>query len=867
VTGHVDPERERIGQADRGEVAWRAWGPYLADRAWGTVREDYSPDGDAWRYFPYEQSRSRAYRWSEDGLGGLCDARQRLCFAFAFWNGADRELKERAFGLANAEGNHGEDVKEYWWYLDSTPTHSWMQWRYHYPQRPFPYDDLRRENASRGRDQPEYELADTGIFGDGRYFEVSVDYAKAGSEDYCIRLRVTNHGPDPALLHVLPTVWFRNTWAWRLPVQGETPLVRTGPGRLTASHPDLGTVTLFGDGAPEPLACDNETNAELLFGSMGRSRYPKDGIGDHVVRGTASVNPVGVGTKASLWYRLQVPAAGTREIRLRLSKGEVEGLGSDWGETLSARQREADLFFETLLPPQVSRDERLVVRQGLAGLMWSKQFYHWDVEQWLDGDPAGPTPPAQRLSGRDSGWRHFNSEDVLLMPDCWEYPWFAAWDLAFHAAVAAHVDPWLAKQQLLLLGREWYMHPEGQLPAYEWNFSDANPPVHAWAALHVFHLDGSRDYDFLERIFHKLLINFTWWVNRKDVAGADVFQGGFLGLDNIGPFDRSHLPVPGVLEQSDGTAWMARYCLDMLEIALELALHDRTYADIATKFFEHFCYIAAALQDSGLWDEQDGFFYDVLRLPTGAGVPLRVRSMVGLLPLCGVLQLTAEHLRAVPDFVARLEWFTANRPHLCRSVHPAADGEQGYLLSVISTDQLGRVLGRVLDESEFLSEHGLRALSAYHRDHPFSLAVGGITASVDYEPAESRTGLFGGNSNWRGPVWAPLNYLLIQALRRYARYSPGAAQVSVPGGGSGLAAAVAEVSRRLLSLYVSDGTGRRPVHGRTALYWTDPAWRDLLPFHEYFDGDTGAGLGASHQTGWTALLSALILERRPLSGG
>ena len=856
-----DAERARLAAADRGEAPWRAWGPYLAERAWGTVREDYSADGDAWRYFPYEQAGSRAYRWSEDGLGGICDTQQRFCFAFAVWNGADSQCKERAFGLTNGEGNHGEDVKEYWWYLDSTPTHSWMRWRYHYPQRAFPYDELRRENAARDRDQPEFELVDTGVFDEGRYFSIVVDYAKAGPEDYCIRLRATNNAAEPASLHVLPTMWFRNTWAWQLPVRGEIPVIRTEPGRLLAEHAELGPVVLFGDGAPEALACDNETNSQLLFGSMGRSRYPKDGIGDHVVRGTPTVNPLGVGTKAALWYRLQIPAGETREVRLRLKAGDVATLGGDWAATLADRQREADRFHESLLPADVSSDERLVVRQALAGLLWSKQVYHWDVKQWLDGDPAGPPPPPERRTGRDSGWEHFNSQDVLLMPDCWEYPWFAAWDLAFHAAVAAHVDPAVAKQQLLLLGREWYMHPAGQLPAYEWNFSDTNPPVHAWAALHVFHVDGSRDFDFLERIFHKLLINFTWWVNRKDVSGANVFQGGFLGLDNIGPFDRSALPVPGVLEQSDGTAWMARYCLDMLEVALELARHDRTYADVATKFLEHYCYISSALQDSGLWDEEDGFFYDVLRTASGQAIPLKVRSMVGLLPLCGVLELTPEHLAAVPDFVGRLEWFTANRPALCRGVRPSASADSGYLLSVISTEQLSRVLGRLLDESEFLSPHGLRALSAYHREHPFVLSVEGVTASVDYEPAESRTGLFGGNSNWRGPVWAPLNYLLIRALRRYARYLRDDIPVAVPGGGTGLAAAVSELSRRLLSLYAQDSTGRRPANGDTSLFWTDPAWRDLLLFYEYFDGDTGAGLGASHQTGWTALLASLILER------
>jgi hypothetical protein len=857
----VSAERDRLLAADRGQQPWRAWGPYLAERAWGTVREDYSADGDAWRDFGYDQSRSRAYRWNEDGLGGLSDAEQNFAFAFAFWNGSDRECKERPFGLTNGEGNHGEDVKDYWWYLDSTPTHSWMRWRYHYPQAAFPYDELRRVNAARGRDEEEYELVDTGIFDENRFFSITVDYAKAAPTDLCVRVVVRNHGPEPAPLHVLPTLWFRNTWAWASPA-GAAPELTARGSTLVGTHPSVGTLSLSGDGAPSALCCDNETNAPALFGVPGRSPYPKDGIGNHVVHGSPSVNPDGTGSKGALWYQLTVPAGGTRELRLRLTAGAPEGpagLGGDWADVLTERQREADEFFESLLPAGADVNERLVARQAIAGLMWSKQYYHFNVERWLAGDPAGPQPPAARYAGRNHQWTHLDARDVILMPDPWEYPWFAAWDLSFHCLVAAHVDPQLAKDQLLLLGREWYMNPAGQLPAYEWNFSDLNPPVQAWAALRIFAIDGSRDFDFLERIFHKLLLNFTWWVNREDIAGVGVFGGGFLGLDNIGPFDRSAVPVPGQLEQSDGTSWMALYCLDMLEIALELAVHDATYTDLATKFFEHYCYISTALLSAGLWDEADGFFYDVLRTPGGTRIPLRVRSVVGLLPLCAVLGVSERYLAALPEFRTRAEWFVQHHPELTGGVHELPDGG-GFLLSVTGPARLERVLGRVFDEAEFLSPHGVRAVSAFHREHPFAMDIEGVPASVDYEPAESRSGLFGGNSNWRGPVWAPLNYLLIDALRRYGRHLGSTVPVPLPSGPGTLEQAVEELSRRQLALYGD----ARPVFGRKSLFRDNPDWRDLLPFHEYFDGDTGAGLGASHQTGWTALLAALILDRGPV---
>ncbi|MHB2022593.1 MAG: MGH1-like glycoside hydrolase domain-containing protein [Mycobacteriales bacterium] len=866
-----EAEVARLRAADRDGVAWRLWGPYLAERAWGSVREDYSVDGDAWGYFPFDHARSRAYRWNEDGLGGICDEQQHFAFAFAFWNGADRELKERAFGLTNGEGNHGEDVKDYWWYLDSTPTHSWLRWRYHYPQAAFPYERLRAENAARGREVGEFELIDTGVFDQDRFFVITVEYAKASPTDYCIRLQATNQGDRAAALHVLPTLWFPNRWAWGLPDQA-VPELHADHGRLCGHHPAIGRITLCGDGSPQALACDNETNAALLFGVPGRSRYPKDGIGDHVVHGADTVNPAGSGTKGALWYRAELSPGETLTVRLRLSAGSTDqagppDLGGSWERVMRARQAEADDFFDALLPANCPNDERLVARQALAGLAWSKQYYHFDVARWLAGDPAGPAPPASRRQGRDASWTHLQASDVIFMPDTWEYPWFAAWDLAFHCVVAARSDPELAKRQLLLLCREWYMSPRGQLPAYEWNFSDVNPPVQAWAALEVFRLDGGRDRDFLERMFHKLLINFTWWVNREDVAGGNVFSGGFLGLDNIGPFDRSALPVAGVLEQSDGTAWMAIFCLDMLEMALELAMADPTYADVATKFFEHFCYISTALTGAGLWDETDGFFYDLLRTPSGALVPLRVRSIVGLVPACAVLGIGEDHLRAVPEFRERLDWFGRNRPELIGSVRTSTGGDgPRYLLSLTSPEQLSRLLSRVFDESEFLSPYGIRAVSAYHRDHPFTANVEGVTATVDYEPAESRSGLFGGNSNWRGPVWFPLNYLLVQALHRHGTYLGSSMALTVAGRQLSLSAAADELAARLISIFTDDASGRRPVFNGTPAFQAQGPWHDLIPFHEYFHGDTGAGLGASHQTGWTALVAALILQRRG-SGG
>ncbi len=868
----LGPERDRLAAADTGTEPWRAWGPYVSERAWGTVREDYSADGAAWAYFPHDHARSRAYRWSEDGLAAVCDTGQRFCLGLALWNGVDPVLKERAFGLTGPEGNHGEDAKDYWWYLDSTPTHSWMSWRYHYPQAEFPYSELVAENARRGPHEPEHELVDTGIFDGDRFWAVQVDYAKEAPKDLLMRVTVTNHGPDEATLHVLPTLWFRNTWAWGLPGQEAMPSIHEQGGHLVATHPSLGALTLSSDGTPELLFCDNETNAPRLYGRPGRSAYPKDGINDHVVHGAATVNPDRTGTKAAVHHVVTVPAGGTHQLRLRLLAGadDVDDAGDVSGpvfdDIVATRRGEADAFFAALAPAGTSSEQALVLRQAVAGLMWGKQFFHYDVERWLTGDPAGPPPPPGRERGRNAGWRHLNNHDVISMPDPWEYPWYAAWDLAFHCVPIAHVDPGFAKAQLLLVLREWYMHPNGQIPAYEWAFGDVNPPVHAWAALRVFEIDGSRDHAFLAKVFHKLLLNFTWWVNRKDSDGSNVFEGGFLGLDNIGPIDRSApLPVAARLEQSDGTAWMAMYALNLLEMALVLADSDPSYEDLATKFFEHFAYIAGAMSDKGLWDEEDGFFYDVLSLADGSTVPLRVRSMVGLIPLCATTTLGAATLERLPDFAARVRWFLTHKPSYRDVVGEThlRDGAEGRLLSVVDGDRLVRILSTMLSEQEFLSPHGLRALSRRHRAEPFVLDLGGSAFTVDYEPGESTTGLFGGNSNWRGPVWFPVNYLVIEAVRRYARFFGDDLLVEHPTGSGEkvtLSRLAADLSDRLVGLFLEDADCRRPVFGDEHLFQNHPAWHDLLPFHEYFHGDTGKGLGASHQTGWTGLVADLLLR-------
>ena len=870
-------EHTRLALAPPGQPGeWKALGPYLSERAWGTVREDYSADGKAWEYFPHDHARSRAYRWNEDGLAGICDLRQRMCLALALWNGRDPFLKERIFGLTNREGNHGEDAKEYWWYVDATPTSSWLRWRYHYPQAEFPYARLREENARRGKADREFELIDTGVFDGGRYWEVAADYAKASPRDMCMRITVRNAGPDAAVLHVLPTLWFRNRWSWDEAIA--RPSIRAvavipGVARAIAEDASLGTWQLAAgagpDGqAPALLFCDNETNKQRLFGAADAAVYPKDGINDHVVTSAGTVNPACTGTKMACWYRLAIPAGASVELRLRLAhcdEAAALDLASDFEQTFAARGRDADEYYAALRPADATDDEAHVMRQAFAGMIWSQQFYHYDVARWLDGDPTEPTPPPERKSGRNAGWRHLDGNDVIAMPDKWEYPWYAAWDLAFHSVVLAHVDSAAAKHQLLLLFREWYMHPNGQLPAYEWNFEDVNPPVQAWAALTVFRIDGGTDFGFLARAFHKLLLNFTWWVNRKDALGDNIFEGGFLGLDNIGPIDRSAmLPSGELLEQSDGTAWMAKFCLNMLEMALRLANRDRSYEDLALKFFEHFASIASAMD--ALWDEQDGFFYDRLRKPDGTVQPVRARSMVGLLPLLAGVHVEPSLWEKLPEFRVRAQWFVQNKPDLAKFLHYSGKDARPRLLSVCTEDRLRRLLVRMLDENEFLSPFGLRSLSRHHREHPLVLALPGVPPRrLDYEPAESQTELFGGNSNWRGPIWFPLNALVLESLRNLHQSLGDAFTVELPTG-SGVRAhlgqVVGDLEQRLLRLFLLDERQRRPVYGNTELFQRDPAWRDHILFHEYFHGETGEGLGASHQTGWTALVAAMIAKRR-----
>ncbi len=864
-----DAERERLAAADAGTVGWRDWGPYLAERAWGTVREDYSADGDAWAYFPHDHARSRAYRWNEDGMAGFCDSAQDWCLALALWNGADPILKERMFGLTGPEGNHGEDVKEYWWYLDGTPTHSWHTWRYHYPQREFPYADLVAENARRDRTMPEYELVDTGVFADNRYFVVTVDYAKAGPYDLLMRITVENAGPERADLHVLPTFWYRNNWDFGYPDDRRGSL-RLESDRVVGLHDRAGAMVLSSDTAHEPLFCDNETNNERIYGTTSRSRYPKDGINDHVVSGAPTVDPQHTGTKVALHHTLALDPGETRVIRVRLTATTEPtttpvDLFAGYDTVMADRKREADDFYRALTPPACTVEENRVLRQAFAGLLWSKQFYHYDVDRWLDGDAGWPAPPPGRGDIRNGDWRHLGNHEVLLMPDPWEYPWYAAWDLAFHCVAVAHVDPEFAKSQLVLLLREWYMHPNGQLPAYEWNFSDVNPPVHAWAALQVFLIDGGTDHEFLARVFHKLTINFTWWVNKKQHGDNNIFEGGFLGLDNISPVDRSALPPSvGYLEQADSTAWMAMYALDLLEIALRLAVEDRAYQDVATKFFEHFLAIAGAANSAALWDPQDAFYYDRLHLADGRDVPIRVRSLVGLLPVTAATSYDDMVPERLPDFTARAVWFLTNRPALAGSFH-LREGQHAVhrLLSVVPPERLLPVLERAFDEDGMLSPYGIRSVSAEHRAEPFRLDVDGMHSFVDYEPGESSTALFGGNSNWRGPVWFPLNTLLVEALRDYGRYLGPSVTVEYParsGRHLTLKEAADDLSARLVSLFLPGSDGRRPCHGDDPLLARDPRWRDNIAFHEYFHGDTGAGLGASHQTGWTALVAHLLLR-------
>jgi len=858
---------------------WYLWGPYVSERQWGTVREDYSADGQAWGYLPHDHARSRAYRWGEDGLAGFCDVEQRLCLGLALWNGRDAILKERLFGLTGAEGNHGEDVKEYWWYLDAVPSHAWNRWRYHYPQAAFPYERLLVENGRRGRLDPEYELLDTGAFADNRYWIVDVHYVKADPLDVLMSVKVTNAGPEIDTVHVLPTAWFRNTWSWD--VDGARPeLAATDVDSVAVHHPFLGALELLAgpgpDGAaPEALFCENETNVERLYGGESSVPYPKDGINDHVVSDLPTVNPDRRGTKCAFWHRLTVPAGATVELRLRLRPADAGGthataLGSAFDKVVARRREEADEFYAELTPAPTSPDEALVMRQAFAGMLWSKQLYYYDVARWLDGDPTQPRPPDSRLHGRNQRWRGFNAFDIMSMPDKWEYPWFAAWDLAFHSVALAHVDPSFAKYQLILLCREWFQHPNGALPAYEWDFSDVNPPVQAWAALEVFVIDGGRDFDFLSQIFDKLLVNFTWWVNRLDADGSNLFEGGFLGLDNIGPLDRSHLPVGGTLEQADATGWMASYALAMGTIALFLNRTGRPAADLVLKFLEHFAAIRTAIRDKGLWDDADGLFYDRLVTPDGTAVPVKVRSMVGIIPMLAAGVIDEDMLdramkvgKSFPGFLER-EGLQDRDKLADVGLLRGAPGDRGLLLGVVGIDRVQRLFSKLFDEGEFLSPHGLRAMSAYHREHPYVLEVEGMRAGIDYEPAESTTAMFGGNSNWRGPVWFPLNYLVISALERYDRFFGDDYTVEYPTGSGrqlSIGAVVADLRGRLASIFTVGADGRRPCFGGVELMQTDPAWKDNVTFNEYFHGDNGAGLGAAHQTGWTGLVADLIRRR------
>jgi hypothetical protein len=876
----VTKEECRLQEDRQHKVNWKRWGPYLSERQWGTVREDYSANGTAWNYFPHDQARSRAYRWGEDGIGGISDRHQYICFALALWNEKDPILKERLFGLTGNEGNHGEDVKEYYFYLDSTPTHSYMKFLYKYPQSEFPYRQLLEENRRRGKRALEYELIDTGVFNEDRYFDVIVEYAKAGPEDMLIRIKATNRGPDPAPLHILPTVWFRNTWSWGLD-ERRPRLRRDAEAEIAAiklSHQYYGNRWLYCEGAPEMLFTENETNYQKVFASENETPYVKDSINDYVVHGRQeSVNPARSGTKAAARYTKAIAPGQSVTLRLRLidaAPGSGPSVDGDFDKTFAQRQAEADEFYSTVVPEEVAPDRARIMRQALGGLLWSKQFYHYDVNRWLKGDPGQPEPPPERAKGRNREWRHLYNSDIISMPDKWEYPWYAAWDLAFHCVALALVDSDFAKEQLTLMLREWYMHPNGQLPAYEWAFGDVNPPVHAWAAWRVYKLEMKRrekgDRRFLERVFQKLLLNFTWWVNRKDAEGRNVFQGGFLGLDNIGVFDRSApLPTGGHIEQSDGTSWMGMYCLNMLAIALELAKENPDYEDVASKFFEHFVYICEAMNNIGgenieLWNAVDGFYYDVLALPDGKRYPLKVRSMVGLIPLFGVETLDPALINKLPGFKRRMQWFIENRPELSDHIETEVtdDGPRRFL-SLVNRHRLKHVLRYMLDENEFLSPYGIRALSRYHADHPYKHAVNGMDYRVDYEPAESSTGLFGGNSNWRGPIWFPVNFLLIESLQKFHYFLGNSYIVECPTGSGkmmDLWQVAGEISQRLTRIFSRDANGRRPVFGGAEKFQSDPNWRDLIPFHEYFHGDNGAGIGASHQTGWTALVAKMIQQ-------
>jgi hypothetical protein len=870
-------ESARLEESRVKAKPWKKWGPYLSERQWGTVREDYSQNGAAWDYFTHDHSRSRAYRWGEDGLAGFSDEKQRLCFAIALWNGADPILKERLFGLTNSEGNHGEDVKEYYFYLDSTPTHSYMKYLYKYPQAAFPYLDLVRKNRERNRHEPEYELIDTGVFEENRYFDIFIEYAKADPEDILIRITAFNRGPETKPLDIIPTLWFRNTWSW-VAHAVKPSLGAAAANAIRASHPELGDFFLYGDTSFVPLFTENETNEERISHTPNNGPYVKDGINNFLVNGAAGcINRAQTGTKAGLHYHFEIPANGSVEIRLRLTphapSATAKLFGSHFEHEFTARKHEADEFYNAVIPESSSDDQRLVMRQALAGMLWSKQYYYFDLDRWLREHGYNPGNPYQNRHLRNAQWFHMVNDDVISMPDKWEYPWYAAWDLAFHTTALGIVDIDFAKEQLDLMLRDVYLHPNGQLPAYEWNFSDVNPPVHAWALLYLYNLEreqrGAGDHSFLENAFRKLLLNFTWWVNRKDRSGSNVFEGGFLGLDNIGVFDRSApLPTGGRLEQADGTAWMAIYCQSMLSIAMELTEHDPTYEHMAQKFVEHYLWIAGSMDRLGihqdeLWDQEDGFFYDVLYMPDGTAMRLQVRSMVGLLPLAAVSILPENFIQRHPSIMDRVNDFFKRRPELAHGLHPpnhpGVDGR--HLLSVLNEENLRRVLHRMLDEERFLSLHGIRALSKWHLEHPYVFNVHGEDYRVQYEPAESSTGLFGGNSNWRGPVWFPVNVLLVKALLVLYEYYGDSFQIECPTGSGklmNLYEVGQEVSNRLIRIFTKDKHGRRPVFGATEKFQTDPHWRDYLLFYEYFHGDNGAGIGASHQTGWTGVVARLI---------
>ncbi len=867
----MNSEQKRLADS----APWRKWGPYLSERQWGTVREDYSADGCAWDYFPHDHARSRAYRWGEDGIAGISDDQQLLCFSVALWNGRDPILKERLFGVTGSEGNHGEDCKELYYYVDATPSHSYLKMLYKYPQAAYPYTRLVEENRRREKSEGEYELLDTGVFSDNRYFDCFVEYAKARCDDILIRITIHNRADVPAAIHLVPQVFFRNTWSW---ANDDTkPLMRAGgDGSIEIEHDKLGTYRLYTEGTPQLLFTENETNVRRLFGASSPGRYFKDAFHEYLIHNREdAINLDQVGTKAAASYIYEVAPQSSVSVRLRLCKGSTNQPFRGFDTTFKQRIAEADEFYEAIQSEISSADARLVQRQAFAGMIWSKQFYYFDIGQWIKGDPAQPAPPGKRAAGRNCQWMHLNNADILTMPDKWEYPWFAAWDLAFHCVPFAMIDPEFAKQQLLLLTREWYMHPNGQLPAYEWAFGDVNPPVHAWAAWKVYDTEkkqtGRGDRAFLERIFHKLLLNFTWWVNRKDAEGRNIFQGGFLGLDNIGVFDRSApLPTGGFISQSDGTSWMAMYCLNLMRIALELAMENPVYQDMATKFFEHYLHIAAAMTNIGemgidLWDGEDDFFYDALCLSGGKAVPLKVRSMVGLIPLFAVEVLDAELLNNVPEFRQRLEWFLAYRPDLANLVSRWTNPGMGdsRLLSLLRGHRMKKLLKRMLDETEFLSSYGVRALSRHHQEHPYVFRANGMDFAVRYQPGESDSGLFGGNSNWRGPIWMPVNFLIIESLRKFHSYYGDDFKIECPTGSNHfltIEQVADELSARLVRLFLRDSNGKRPVFGPNEIHQSNPHFKDYILFHEYFHGDTGRGVGASHQTGWTGLVACLISE-------